>query len=82
MLGSSHTHNILQKWLAPTIVLNVSLQNYNTFLKHCSKFGTFLFYFNVFILFFWTIYVFWEKEKIKIIQTEKGQMVTIVHFVS
>lgn len=27
----THTHNILQKWLAPTIVLNVSLQNYNTF---------------------------------------------------
>lgn len=34
-------HNILQKWLVPTIVLSVSLQNY-TFLKHCFKFGTFL----------------------------------------
>lgn len=67
-LGYNHTHNILQKWLAPVIVLNVSLQNYNTSSSTDSNLVPF---FGVFICF--------ENKKIP---NPKGQMVTIVHFMS
>lgn len=74
----NHTHNILQKWLAPTIVLNVSLQKQH-FPRALFQIW-YLFYIYIYIWFFWNIYVFWEKKK-KIQTNRKGQMVIIVHFV-
>lgn len=52
----NHTHNILQKWLAPTIVLNVSLQKLQHFPRAL---------FQIWYLFFWNIYVFWENKRKK-----------------
>lgn len=65
ILEYNHTHNILQKWLAPTIVLNVSLQNYNTSSSTVSNLVAFSL-----SLFLGYTNAFWRKRK-KIIQTEK-----------
>lgn len=73
ILEYNHTHNILQKWLAPTIVLNVSLQNYNTSSSTVSNLVAFS------LSLFWDILMHFEEKK-KYNPNWKVKWWKIVHF--